>query len=795
MLFPWLFIATVSPLLWALIRRFLTWKHDVAMPRRVVLYLALVTPSLAYGYGAVFEATDSTGDATIAYSRDISDKAQAVKEALKHCVANYKNCHFKFAFSNQCLAIAQTVKPNHKRPSYVVRDTPEEAFSDALGFCYRDYSTFCYAPAPTCDTVPALASPSRMAKLYHSSEGSDVRAPQSTLEAVETVEPPQEPAASSVSPPTSLASLLKPTREGRPPRFGFDFSTVPFSEYGKPNDLPENMHGAYIFQVYRDTPAYKSGLERGHILLAVNGYATPTNESGVAAIAAAWHSGASELVLDCWNTATGKVDTFRLPFPASETVATAAGPATAAVVSTAADPATHPTVLPAGELMFVAYNELCSKTDDRATMQPASELYYHQAINYEPHKPYLMCSSHGEWGSISPYCTQVWLAPYSLVCRGAVATPAELTLATASQNDTSLPPISIVAGSSPPIVEVPYKDEGQLKTQQLPAGWGMILQPQDKFTAPSAFFTRALAGEFPVMGTPPTGPNTVRNFLFDLSPFVQILFVAIVSFYAFLAYVGRYAYSASFLNPGKPVFLIALAAACIGIYGSAYNPKPYTDRIFAQATAAAERVTTDRATLPTLFTLHNGMVEPFSKETFLQAKAMLATHIIPDTAGLQSDALVPVYASLAPIALLLLVFIPWMQAGRYHLFVRLPIEKILKPALKTAGPINTKAVNAALDPYLAQSKRPPPAYQSENDASILSIYANEAEKRAAEFGAEADATETTLGRMRAYLFKLASVKRARESVSAYEIERRRNEALKQQLQELQRQLQETEKDT
>ena len=574
-----------------------------------------------------------------------------------------------------------------------------------------------------------------------------------------------------------------PLRSGKRPPFGIDFSSVPFTEFGKRHDLPPNMHGIYIYQTYPDTPAYKAGLGRGYVIVSVNGQLTPNNNAGDAAFDAAWRDGAPGVVLECWNTATGKVETFSLPFPASETVTTPSGPATLAVVSTTADPTTHPTPLPADNIMLVAYNYLCTKTATSAIMQPTSQLTYHQAIGYEPHKSYLMCSTHGEWGAINPYCAQAWLAPYSLVCKGGIANPAELTLAMASQTDKSLPPISIAAGSSPPIVQVPYKDEGQLKTQQLPAGWGMIVRPHDTLTTPRNLFARALAADFAVIGTPPAGPNTIHNYLFDFWPFAQIVLAILTGFYALLAFVGRYAHPTSLFNPPKPLFLLVLTTAFIGIYGSAYDPKPYTSRIFAEATAVSNQVNADRAALPSLFTSRDDNIEPFTKDVLEQAKTMLAPHVIPDTTNLQTTALIPVFASLAPLVLFLLLFMPWVMAGWYHLFVRPPIEKTLKQALRSGGPIDTKAANKdlAIDP--AQLRNPPPAFQSMNDSQILNVYITETERQAAELAARAKATEAALNRKQSLLDKFNVASRLMRAIQWREVNRRDVEELQQKLRE------------
>ena len=126
--------------------------------------------------------------------------------------------------------------------------------------------------------------------------------------------------------------------------------------------------------------------------------------------------------------------------------------------------------------------------------------------------------------------------------------------------------------------------------------------------------------------------------------------------------------------------------------------------------------------MPSLFTSRDDKIEPFTKDVLEQAKTMLAPHVIPDTTNLQTAALIPVFASLAPIVLFFLLFMPWVMAGWYHLFVRPPIEKTLKQALRTGGPIDTKAANKdlAIDP--AQLRNPPPAFQSMNDSQILNVY-------------------------------------------------------------------------
>ncbi len=341
------------------------------------------------------------------------------------------------------------------------------------------------------------------------------------------------------------------------------------------------------------------------------------------------------------------------------------------------------------------------------------------------------------------------------------------------------------SGNSLIVLETPIypASDRVIARYMLPAGYGMLQDPHTIAAKPEQLDGRIFNPRIPVVGVPPREPTPVRNILADTAPFAQAALALLALSYAGLAFTGRYHNPSGFLNPSRTGFFVVLFAALAGIYVSAYNPEAAVRDIYGQAHQAVSDIAADRAKLASLITVRNGLVEPFTEEAYQSALRLMRTHYIPDTADLQSKTTVRILATLVPLGLFLLLFSPFAMAGWYHLFIRPPIEKTLKPALRLGGPIDTKTANKDLALNPAQLRNPPPAFQSLSDSRILNVYITETERQAAELAARAKATEAALNRQQSLLDKFNVANRLMRAIQCREVNRRELEELQQKLRE------------
>ena len=323
------------------------------------------------------------------------------------------------------------------------------------------------------------------------------------------------------------------------------------------------------------------------------------------------------------------------------------------------------------------------------------EVAYHQVLNYHPFVNAQFCHSGrvgfppeacpGEFTSVAP----VTLWSLDIVCRGGVMSAAQAT-AHEPVNPVRLGDYTL-AGNS-----LVFTTRTEPVTRYaIPAGYG-ALRPNDLNNPLEAIDARILNPQIPIQGTPPGQPTSVRNILFDSAPIPQIALALLVALYARLAFLGRFHSPKSRIHPSRLIFSVLILAALAGLYFSGSDPRPYVSDAYSRAHQMVDTIAADQAKLPALITVRNGLVEPFTRQQYLEALSLMRVHQIPDTMNLQGDITTSVLLSLAPLLLFLVLFLPFAIAGGYHLSVKPPAVGLFRAALKGGTAIRGRDAAKAL---------------------------------------------------------------------------------------------------
>ena len=240
--------------------------------------------------------------------------------------------------------------------------------------------------------------------------------------------------------------------------------------------------------------------------------------------------------------------------------------------------------------VYLAFPFRCVMRNGEIVLEPSSEPYYHEALDYRPAAPFDICSANtGVSG-----CRRVELTGLRLVCQGGVASAPALTLARPAQH------IRMVRLQGDalllPFYPGPGAPQGADNMYQAPAGLGLLPKPTDVISA----------DDFASMYDPVRAQVALpRSFFLTLAnwfPLPQIIGLLLLLAAIVLAFCGFSVINPqSRLSPKHAWFWVLSAAAVLGLF--------YALMVGADIHDAYG---IGRPAIASPFIKHDGHIEPFS---------------------------------------------------------------------------------------------------------------------------------------------------------------------------------------
>ena len=205
--------------------------------------------------------------------------------------------------------------------------------------------------------------------------------------------------------------------------------------------------------------------------------------------------------------------------------------------------------------VYLAFPFRCVIRNGEIVLEPTSEPYYHEALDYRPAAPFDICPANT---GIS-MCKRFELTGLRLVCQGGIASAPALTLARPAQQIR----MARLKGDALllPFYTGPGATQGPDNMYQAPAGLGLLPKPTDVISA----------DDFASMYDPVRAQVALpRSFFLTLAnwfPLPQILCMPLLLAAIVLAFCGFYLIDPqSQLSPKHAWFWVLSAAAVLGLF-------------------------------------------------------------------------------------------------------------------------------------------------------------------------------------------------------------------------------------
>ena len=366
-------------------------------------------------------------------------------------------------------------------------------------------------------------------------------------------------------------------------------------------------------------------------------------------------------------------------------------------------------------------------------LEPSSEPYYHEALDYRPATPFDICPAN----TGIPACKRLELTGLRLVCQGGIASAPELTLARPAQQ------IRMVRLQGDalllPFYTGPRASEGPDNMYQAPAGLGLLPKPSDVISA----------GDFASMYDPVrrqvAQPRSFFLTLADWFPLPQIIGLPLLLAAVVLAFFGFSVIDAqSRLSPKHAWFWVLSVAAALGLFYALMVGRDIRDAYGVGRSAIASP-----------FIKHDGHIEPFSTRDAQAARHPRQPQNDAEAKALADDVATKAYLAFLPVLLFLGVYARYILAGYHYLFVRHPVEAAVGSALRTGELFDRAKVAAAFRDDPKTLFKHPPLHQTINelrrgrmfrdktemDADLAQVMMRRDRARAAQASAEVELQE------------------------------------------------------
>jgi hypothetical protein len=342
--------------------------------------------------------------------------------------------------------------------------------------------------------------------------------------------------------------------------------------------------------------------------------------------------------------------------------------------------------------VYLAFPFRCVIRNGGIVLEPTSEPYYHEALDYRPAAPFDICPADT---GISA-CKRFELTGLRLVCQGGIASAPALTLARPAQHIrmVRLKGDALVL----PFYTGPRAPEEPDNLYQAPAGLGLLPKPTDLISAddfasmydpvrarvalPRSFFL-ALANWFPV-------PQLVC--------FPLLLAAIVLAFCGFSVINPQ-----SQLSPKRAWYWVLSVAAVLGLFYALMVGRDIHDAYGIGRPAIASP-----------FIKHDGHIEPFSTHDAEAARHPRQPQTDAEAKALAGDVATKAYLALLPVLLFLGVYARYIFAGYHYFFARHPIEAAAGHELRTGDLFDLQKVGDALKTNPEHLFNPPPLHETMN---------------------------------------------------------------------------------
>ena len=311
--------------------------------------------------------------------------------------------------------------------------------------------------------------------------------------------------------------------------------------------------------------------------------------------------------------------------------------------------------------VYLAFPFRCVIRNGQIVLEPTSEPYYHEALDYRPATPFDICPANM---GISA-CKRFELTGLRLVCQGGIASAPALTLARPAQQIrmVRLHGDALVL----PFYTGPGASEGPDNLYQAPAGLGFLPKPTDVISA----------DDFASMYDPVRAKVALpRSFFLTLAnwfPVPQLIGAALLLAAIVLAFCGFYVINPqSRLSPKHAWFWVFSCAAFLGLFYALMVGRDIHDAYGIGRAASASP-----------FIKHGGHMEPFSTRDAQQVRHPRQPQNAAEAKALADDVATKAYVALLPVLLFLGVYARSIFAGYHYFFVSHPAQEVIKSGLRS----------------------------------------------------------------------------------------------------------------
>jgi len=324
--------------------------------------------------------------------------------------------------------------------------------------------------------------------------------------------------------------------------------------------------------------------------------------------------------------------------------------------------------------VYLAFPFRCAIRNGEIILEPSSEPYYHEALDYRPAAPFDICPANT---GISA-CKRLELTGLRLVCQGGIASAPALTLARPAQQ------IKMVRLQGDalllPFYTGPRASQGPDNMYQAPAGLGLLPKPSDVISAddfvsmydpvrarvalPGSFFL-TLVNWFPV-------PELIG---------IPLLLAAIV-----LAFCGFYVINPqSQLSPKHAWYWVLSVAAALGLFYALLVGSDIHDAYGI-----------GRPAIESPFIKHDGHIEPFSTHDAKAARHLRQPQNDAEAKALADHVATKACLAFLPVLLFLAVYTRYIFAGYHYFFVSHPAQGVIKTGLRSGELFDLEKLAPAL---------------------------------------------------------------------------------------------------
>lgn len=368
---------------------------------------------------------------------------------------------------------------------------------------------------------------------------------------------------------------------------------------------------------------------------------------------------ATELTPSC-QVYTTYYDTLQFTMlAASEQPQTAATPQSTPTPATT----TYRDAAPAGlastvDVAYLAFPFLCTMQNGEPILTPSRELYYHQALNYQPATQYNMCPQKDVG---LPVCNTLKLTGLTLVSNGGTASATQLTFA---RNGAQIKDVKL-KGDTLLLPNFAFRPAGTVDDYfRAPSGLGLVPIPNSVISA----------DDFRTMyeRLPPAVPLPWSFFhmLSNLGPGILILYLPLLGAMG-LAFFGFYVNPNSAFAPNNIWYWAISIAALIGL-SWALNVGEIIDDAYGINQHNAVQ-----------FIKNGNQVAPFSESVAKKAKHARRPETEAEASALATDVALKGYLYLLPLFLFLGIYARYIYAGYHYFFVAHPAQEAISTALNT----------------------------------------------------------------------------------------------------------------